>query len=263
LILKQNDKYGVLTKASSSYSWETENLNWNTRLKQGNLKKVVAILLVISFVISGGISLILTTDSNIGNAAAAAAPLTAGTMAPGTVPHYFGPYANYANSPVPKGSITSITVDSKGSGYTLPTITISDVWGTGSGALASAVLVGGSISSITVTNGGTGYSAPIVTITDSTGTGASATPVMGGALTGGIRKFIDSLPGLTSAGANNLGNYIPVGIPDTTTFPGCDYYEIALVKYTQKMSRTFRRPSYMDMFNLKRQPSQALACTSP
>jgi len=200
------------------------------------MKKVMAILLVASFILSGGISLFLTTDSNAGSAVAAVTPLTAATMVPGTVPHYFGPYANYANSPVPKGPITSITVDTKGSGYTLPTVTISDVWGTGSGALASAVLVSGMISEITITNGGTGYSAPIVTITDSTGSGATATPVMGGTLTGGIRKFIDSLPGLTAAGANNLGNYIPVGIPDTTTFPGCDYYEIALVKYTQKMS---------------------------
>ena len=211
-------------------------MTWNTSSKQGNLKKFMAILLVVSFILSGGISLILTTDSSAGSPVAAITPLTTATMVPGTVPHYFGPYANYANSPVPKGSITSITVDTKGSGYTLPTVTISDVWGTGSGALASAVLLGGTISSITVTNGGTGYSAPIVTITDSTGTGATATPVMGGALTGGIRKFIDSLPGLTAAGANDLGNYIPVGIPDTTTFPGCDYYEIALVKYTQKLS---------------------------
>ena len=213
-------------------------MTWDTSSRHDHVKKVMAILLVASFVLSGGISLILTTDSNAGSAVAATTQMTAGTMVPGTVPHYFGPYANYANSPVPKGSITNITVNTKGSGYTSPTVTITDVWGTGSGALASANMLPGSssISSITVTSGGTGYSAPIVTITDSTGTGATATPVMGGALSGGIRKFIDSLPGLTSAGANNLGNYIPVGIPDTTTFPGCDYYEIALVKYTQKMS---------------------------
>ena len=42
----------------------------------------------------------------------------------------------------------------------------------------------------------------------------------------GIRKFVDSLPGLGAANANNLGQYIPVAIPDTTTFPGSDYYEI-------------------------------------
>ena len=51
----------------------------------------------------------------------------------------------------------------------------------------------------------------------------------------GIRKFVDSLPGLGPANANNLGQYIPVAIPDTTTYPGSDYYEIALVEYTEQM----------------------------
>ncbi len=50
----------------------------------------------------------------------------------------------------------------------------------------------------------------------------------------GIRKFVDSLPGLGIANKNNLNNYIPVGVPDTTTYPGTDYYEINLVEYTQQ-----------------------------
>jgi hypothetical protein len=83
-----------------------------------NMKKVYALLLAASFLLSGGIGLILTSDSNIASAPSGATSLTAGTMAPGTLPHYFGPYANYANSPVPTGSITSVTVDKKGSGYT-------------------------------------------------------------------------------------------------------------------------------------------------
>ena len=56
-----------------------------------------------------------------------------------------------------------------------------------------------------------------------------------GVATGGIRKFVDSLPGLGAAGANNLGQYIPVAVPDTTTYPGSDYYEIELGQYTEKM----------------------------
>src|SRR5665647_989250 len=44
-----------------------------------------------------------------------------------------------------------------------------------------------------------------------------------GAITGGIRKFVDSLPNLV------------VAAKDTTTYPGSDYYEIALVQFTQKM----------------------------
>ena len=34
---------------------------------------------------------------------------------------------------------------------------------------------------------------------------------------------------------NNLGQYIPVAVADTTTYPGSDYYEIALVEYEEKM----------------------------
>lgn len=50
-----------------------------------------------------------------------------------------------------------------------------------------------------------------------------------------LRKFVDELPGLGAAGANSIGQYVPVGKPDTSTFPGSDYYEIAIVEYTEKM----------------------------
>ncbi|MFA6171275.1 MAG: hypothetical protein WC715_02340 [Patescibacteria group bacterium] len=50
-----------------------------------------------------------------------------------------------------------------------------------------------------------------------------------------LRKFVDSLPGLGSANANNLGQYISVANPDTVTYPGSDYYEIAVKEYTEKM----------------------------
>lgn len=53
------------------------------------------------------------------------------------------------------------------------------------------------------------------------------------AVTGGIRKFVDTLPGLDAANANNLGQYIPVAVPDTETYPGTDYYEIAIVQYRE------------------------------
>jgi len=62
-------------------------------------------------------------------------------------------------------------------------------------------------------------------------------------ITGGIRKFVDSLPGVgpnpvpgaVLFGANNLGKYMPLASADTTTYNGSDYYEIALVEYTEKM----------------------------
>ena len=46
---------------------------------------------------------------------------------------------------------------------------------------------------------------------------------------------MDTLPGLGPNAANNLGQYIPVAVPDTTTYPGTDYYEIAVVQYREKM----------------------------
>ena len=154
----------------------------------------------------------------------------------GGTPNYFGPEPNWAWSPSPAGQVAAITVTDGGSGYSNnPTVTITDDRGTGSGAAASATVVGGVITAITINPPGNGYTHPVVAITDATGVGATATASIGGTLTGGMRKFVDSLPGLTAAGANNLGNFIPVAVPDTITYPGSDYYEIELREYTQQM----------------------------
>ncbi|HUW11367.1 MAG TPA: hypothetical protein VM537_16670, partial [Anaerolineae bacterium] len=53
---------------------------------------------------------------------------------------------------------------------------------------------------------------------------ASGTTPAPPTMEGGIRKFMDGLPGLGPAGANNLGQYIPVAVPDKATYPGSDYY---------------------------------------
>ena len=50
-----------------------------------------------------------------------------------------------------------------------------------------------------------------------------------------LTKFMDKLPGLGPAGANLLGQYIPVAKPDIVTYPGSDYYEISVVEYNEKM----------------------------
>ncbi len=47
----------------------------------------------------------------------------------------------------------------------------------------------------------------------------------------GVRKFVDSLEGVTAAGKNNLGNYVSVAVPDKTTYTGSDYYEIAVIEF--------------------------------
>jgi len=50
-----------------------------------------------------------------------------------------------------------------------------------------------------------------------------------------LAKFVDTLPRLGSGNANNLGQFLFVGKPDTTTYPGSDYYEIDLVEYHEQM----------------------------
>ena len=156
---------------------------------------------------------------------------------PGEAPHYFS-VGNYANSPLrmasafveltgtgtgaaatatvdpATGAITNITVTSPGSGYTDPTtVTITSPVAGAAGATATATIdaLTGTVTAVTVTNGGSGYVTP------------------------GIRKFVDNLPGVGPGAANNLGQYIPVAVADTTTYPGSDYYEIAVVQYREQM----------------------------
>ena len=155
------------------------------------------------------------------------------------------------------GTITAVIVDSPGSGYsTAPGVAIHN----GTMFDPIALLPGGqfatatsslSIVSIVLDTFGANYSRPPdVVITDPTGSGATATaqiddgiitfievrnPGSGYVTGGGIRKFVDGLPQLTEAGANNLGQYLPIAVPDTTTFPDTDYYVIALVQYREQM----------------------------
>ncbi|MFM2119049.1 MAG: hypothetical protein RL722_517 [Pseudomonadota bacterium] len=54
-----------------------------------------------------------------------------------------------------------------------------------------------------------------------------------------LRKFVDTLPGVGPAGANNFGNYIPVAQPEKWVTPGGvttndDYYELAIVEFTAR-----------------------------
>jgi len=191
-------------------------------------------------------AIVFAFDTVAALAAYAPPPLIPTCTSGGPTPctDYFG-VANYANSPLPAGSITSFTITTGGTGYTTaPTVTITDAAGSGSGATAVAGVLNGSVTAIVVVNGGTGYIAPQVTI-GGPGTGAAATAAIGGTLTGGIRKFVDTLPGLgagsrpagTALGANNLGQYMPLATPDTTTFSSTnsDYYVLGLKDHTEQM----------------------------
>jgi FtsP/CotA-like multicopper oxidase with cupredoxin domain len=211
----------------------------------GKLKTISAKKLAAGLgIVAAAPALQTTALAATGPAAKAMAPSLA-AAAPLATADYFGMTPNYANSQLPAGApvvtiaappagataaqaAATATVDATGaiSGFTLvfagagyapppaaaPAVSIT---GSGSGATATAtVAADGTIASLTLGVGGTGY--------------------LGG-VSGGIRKFVDTLPGLGSAGANDLGQYIPVGVPDTTSYPGSDYYEIAVVQYTERM----------------------------
>jgi FtsP/CotA-like multicopper oxidase with cupredoxin domain len=164
---------------------------------------------------------------------------------PGGVPHYFGPYGNWAFSPLPRGPVGTVTVVDGGTGYSAtPSVTVNDAYlpappalGAFTPATVTATVAGGVITGFTIVDPGAGYMAPVVSITDATGTGALGDAIIGGPLTGGIQKFVDDLPGLTPAGANRLGQYIPVAVPELCTYSGqaADCYTIGLVEYTERM----------------------------
>jgi FtsP/CotA-like multicopper oxidase with cupredoxin domain len=154
------------------------------------------------------------------------------------------------------GVVNGVTVVSPGSGYTTaPKVTIWDADPKNPQPVLAVVTATISVGQIDMVSGGAGYdSVPTVTITETVGgadKGASAiatVAVMGavtainvsapgaGYVTPGLKKFVDTLAGLGPTAANNLGEYIPVAVPDTTTYPGTDYYEIGVVQYRQKFS---------------------------
>lgn len=152
-------------------------------------------------------------------------------------PDYFSDHVpNFANSSLPTS---------------YPQVVLYDPTGQGSGAFAYARVQNGTIASVLMVSSGNGYSVQTtVSITGGGGSGAVATPIikdgavvavlviqggLGYEIHGGIRKFVDSLAGVGKQNANNLENYIPVALPDTTSYPGSDYYEIELGQYQQKL----------------------------
>ncbi len=154
------------------------------------------------------------------------------------------------------GVVTGVAIADPGSGYTAaPTVTVTDASKTVPTTTATVTATIG-VTKIDLTDGGQGYvAAPTVTIADTVGiadkgasatarvavkgsvTGITVTAAGAGYLTPGIKKFVDTLPGQDESQANDLGQYIPTAQPDTTTYPGTDYYEIAVVQYRMKFHR--------------------------
>jgi FtsP/CotA-like multicopper oxidase with cupredoxin domain len=153
------------------------------------------------------------------------------------------------------GVVNGVAVVKAGSGYTkAPSVNIWDADPKNPVTTLATVVSTIGIAQLAIVDGGAGYdSVPTVTINDSVAPldkGASATATVaakgavtditvtavgGGYLTPGLRKFVDTLSGLGASTVNNLGQYIPQAVPDTTTYPGSDYYEIAVVQYRMKM----------------------------
>ncbi len=132
--------------------------------------------------------------------------LSQGQAAPGSptdqtqVPHYFGPWPNWALSPLTlsdvqvtitgdgtgatatasvgvDGAITGVTVTDPGAGYSQASTSVT-IDGAGTGAAATAVVqASGGVSAVTVTDGGANYTKPTVVITGGGATtDATATP---------------------------------------------------------------------------------------
>ncbi|MCJ7796612.1 MAG: hypothetical protein MUQ56_07585, partial [Thermoleophilia bacterium] len=130
-----------------------------------------------------------------------------GIEGPGGIPHYYGPYGNWAFSPLPQGPIGTLTIDAPGTGYVAGTsVPILDAYGTGSGAVVEIAFVNaaGGILSFTITTGGTDYSAPVVDLASVTlGSGAASTAYVTPAAGTGLPKFVDSLPGIPGVTSYN------------------------------------------------------------
>jgi FtsP/CotA-like multicopper oxidase with cupredoxin domain len=163
-------------------------------------------------------------------------------MTPNGKPDYMsGCVGNYANSPLPRvsGGVTGLMLLTGGIGYSNnPVVTIDPPGGVGTAAHAVANVYNGSIVGFTITAPGSGYTfVPNVMLMDATGRDASASAVMSVVQGTGMRKFVDTLPGLCSvSGLNNLQQCIPIATPDTVTFGATnDFYRIGVRDYSRKL----------------------------
>ena len=141
-------------------------------------------------------------------APAAAAP--AGPVDEKTVPHYFGPYPNWANS---QFTVADVAVE---------------ITGDGAGATATAAVgANGAVTGITLTNPGSGYTSAAVTFTGKgTGAAATATVATSGAVTGVTVDTPGSgytKPSVAFSGGGGSGTMVTVGNPVTARTYATDF----------------------------------------
>lgn len=202
-----------------------------TAKKIGGVSGVISSLKVTSQGAGYRKPLVEITDANAG-AAGQGAVLVATTY-------------DYAND-VQTDKVMDVQVLNPGLGYDAGT-TVNITGGPGTTPLALTPLIeNGSIVGIEGLNIPDPQDATLL-IRDPLFTGFGSgfkTPIAGS----GIRKFVDALPGLSGVSSyikavngydsnnkNQLGQTLPVAVPDTDTFPGSDYYEIEEAEYTQKL----------------------------
>src|SRR5512146_813598 len=138
-------------------------VTWRNRMNSRKLLNIlVLVTMLASVLLVSGASPARAESRQSPQAASSgsAKAMPAGPTDESKVPHYFGPFPNWALSPVTTAAAT---------------VTITDPGGLGAGAAASATVAGdGIITGLTITSPGSGYTAADVTITGA-GTGASAT----------------------------------------------------------------------------------------
>ncbi len=205
-------------------------------------------------------------------------PTCDGTNGPNCT-DYFGA-GNWANSPLPGGAIAGLQLVAGGYGYVNPVVVITDGAGKGSGATATATVIAGVVSGFTLptdasgnpVQNGAGYVIPQVTIVDVGAGGVLGAPTCGGsgqpacgsgamAIADLGPPFVGGMPKFQAADALPLpGGRLPLATPDRTTFPGSDYYEIALVQYQQSLHSSLLPTTLRGYVQL---PTGTVGCPSP
>ena len=93
------------------------------RAKAIGLKPGVAGAAAAATPVTGGVQgkANLTKAFGLGTGAGLLAATITNPGDPGGIPHYFGPYGNWAYSPLPRGPVAAVTLVDGGTGYTAPT----------------------------------------------------------------------------------------------------------------------------------------------
>ena len=163
-------------------------------------------------------------------------------------PDYFGSSPNYASSPMPE-----ITWATTANGHTAGGIVILPVYDPTNGLLTDPSSSTNAVVSLLKSPFQEDPQNPGQPLLDP----VNDMPQLDYAkvnIAGGIRKFVEPLPGIDTPAANaTLKNYstnangsintasattsyIPTAVPNTTMYPGSDYYEIGLKDYYQQFS---------------------------